>query len=167
MSQQRLQAFSWLWPTDTISSITGIALTIPYYAPVGYSKGNVSLPQKHHCDKKCDRKFVTLELYLSLMELLFKDDIQSGILFWIYMSQSSITGKPDWITIGFSVCSIIAHSKLATCFVTKLCGCGKGEVICCENSVCSVLTCILGLIGSIVFLVLTVLYLHNALNPGV
>ena len=136
------------------------------YGPVGYSDGEVSLPQNRRSDEKCNPKFITLELRLSVLELLFKDDIQSGILFWIYKTQPSVTITPDWMSIGFSVCSIVAHSKLALCFITKLCGCGEGEGPCWAD-LCSdkMFICLFGLIGSILCLVLTVAYLVNALNP--
>ena len=133
------------------------------YRSVSYSSGKFSIWGDRRCDKKCDRRFVTLELCVSTLELLGKDDIQSGILFWLYTSQSIVT-RPSWYFIAFSVCSVCAHCKLCICFMSKLCGCGAGEKSCCNDD-CSCVkpfahfVCVIGLIGSAVFLVLTVVSL--------
>ena len=76
----------------------------------GYSE----CPRKdHHCYNR-------LELRLSVVELLFKDDIQSVIVFLIYAS--NLTGsRPGWYFIVFSALSIFAHFKRCVCFITKLC----------------------------------------------
>ena len=115
------------------------------YSPVNQSDDEVSPPP----DQKCDKKFVNLELWISVLELFLKDAIQSGILFWVYSgSQSSATSNPGWMWIAFSVCSIVAHLKLCLCFITKLCGCGAGEELCPENlckakRLCSIGSCLL------------------------
>ena len=136
------------------------------YRPARYSDGKCSIFSDRGCDKKCNRTFVTLELWVSVLELFLKDDIQSGILFWIYTSHS-IETKPDWQFIVFQACSVVAHLKLCICFLTKLCGCGAGEE-CCDGSCCKILASVIGLIGfvigSAVFLCLTVVSLVEAVK---
>ena len=98
------------------------------YDRVNHSDDNVWFSPDHICDKKCNRKYVNLELWISALELFLKDIIQSGILFWAYdVSPSSATSNPNSVSIIFSVCSIAAHLKLCLCFLTKLCGWGAGE----------------------------------------
>ena len=138
------------------------------YDLVHYSSGDAWFSPDHRCDKKCNRTFVNLELRTSVLELLFKDDIQSGILFWVYNgSQSSAASNPGWMSIAFSVCSIIAHLKLCLCFLTKLCGCGAGEERCgedCEDAVKKAISCIFGFGGSAICLFLTAVAFVNELN---
>ena len=126
------------------------------YRSLHYSDGEYSIYGDRGSDMKCKRHFVTLELWVSALELLFKDDIQSGILFSLCMSQSIAT-KPRWYFIAFSVCSVCAHFKLFICFVAKLCGCGSGEESCCkdDSSRVKVYACVFGSIGSAVFFFLT------------
>ena len=50
------------------------------------------------------------ELWLSVVELVFKDDIQSVIVFHIYASRLK-RSRPGWYFIVFSACSIFAHFK--------------------------------------------------------
>ena len=127
------------------------------YDRVTYSDDNVWLFPDHRCNKKCDRKFVNLELWISVLELFLKDDIQSGILFWAYYgSQLSAASNPGRMWIGFSVCSIVAHLKLCLCFLTKFCGWGAGEERCSEEAVTKALWCIIGFGGSAVCFSLTV-----------
>ena len=129
------------------------------YSAVNYSNDDVSFLRDRKCDKECNRKYVNLELWISFLELLFKDDIQSGILFWASnSSQRSFTGSPhDWISIGFLVCSIVGHLKLCLCFITKFFGCGAGED--CPEEFCAccgkAFLCIIGFVGSAIFVVLT------------
>ena len=135
------------------------------YQSVSYSDGNVSISGDRRCGKKCNRRFVTLELWLSALELLGKDDIQSGILFWLYTSQSIVT-RPRWYFIAFSVCSVCAHLKLCICFMSKLCGCGSGEESCCNEDCSCVkgIACVIGFIGSALFLGFTVVSLVEAVS---
>ena len=129
------------------------------YSAVNYSNDDVSFLRDRKCDKECNRNYVNLELWISFLELLLKDDIQSGILFWAFnSSQRSFTGSPHvWISIGFLVCSIVGHLKLCLCFITKLCGCGAGED--CPEEFCAccgkAFLCIIGFVGSAIFVVLT------------
>lgn len=131
------------------------------YSPVNQSDDDDSHPP----DQKCDKKFVNLELWISLLELFLKDDIQSGILFWVYSgSQSSATSNPGRMWIAFSVCSIAAHLKLLLCFITKLCGCGAGEELCPEN-LCKVKRlCAIGSLFSAIFFILTGIALQKEIN---
>ena len=48
------------------------------YQSVKYSDDEVSISSDRGCDKKCNRTFVTLELWVSVLELVLKDDFQSG-----------------------------------------------------------------------------------------
>ena len=136
------------------------------YDRVTYSDDNVWLFPDHRCNKKCNRKFVNLELRISVLELLLKDDFQSGILFWAYYgSQSSATSNPGWMWIGFSVCSIVAHLKLCLCFITKFCGWGAGEEEWCgEGAVMKTFLCIIGFGGSAICLFLTAAAFVNEVN---
>ena len=136
------------------------------YLPVQYTDDEVSVSGDRRCDKKCNRHFVALELWISVLELLSKDDVQSGILFWIYASHSILT-RPSWQFIAFSVCSVAAHVKLLICFLTKLCGCGAAEESCCDDNECSwikVSACVIGLLASVVFLGLTIVSLVEAVS---
>ena len=130
------------------------------YRSVSYSGGKFSIFGDRGCDKKCNRRFVALELWVSALELLGKDDIQSGILFWLYTSQSIVT-RPRWYFTAFTVCSVCAHFKLCLCFMSKLCGCGAGEKSCCNDdcSCVKAFACVIGFIGSALFLVFTVMSL--------
>ena len=129
------------------------------YSAVSYSNGGVSFLRDRKCDKKCNRKYVNRELGISLLELIFKDDIQSGILIWaLNCTQRSFTSYPlEWMSIGFLVCSIMGHLKLCLCFITKLVGCGAGED--CPEKFCAccakAFLCIIGSVGSAIFVVLT------------
>ena len=133
------------------------------YQSASYSDGEFSIFSDRGCDKKCDRKFVTLELWVSVLELVFKDDFQSGILYWIYTSQF-IKTRPGWQSIVFQTCSVIAHLKLGICFMAKLCGCGAGEEACCDGSCENSVASVTGFIGSVVFLGLTVVSLVKAVS---
>ena len=129
----------------TIFSITMVVAYIYYisyhwecihhanYRSASYSDGEYSIFSDRGCDRKCDSTFVNLELWVSALELLGKDDIQSIILFSLYTSQSMVT-RPSWDFIALSVCSVFAHFKLCICFMSKLCGCGSGEQSACCNS---------------------------------
>lgn len=158
-------------------TLFSIALTVAYiyfikhhfhclknasYSPVNQSDDDVSQRPPH---QKCDKKFVNLELWISVLELFFKDDIQSGILFWVYNgSQSPATSNPGRMWIAFSVCSIVAHLKLFLCFITKLFGCGAGEDPCTENLCKAKPLCIIGSIVSIIFFIFTGIAFHKEIN---
>ena len=134
------------------------------YRSARYSDGEFSILNDRECDKKCDRTFVTLELWVSALELVLKDDFQSGILFWICTSHF-IKTRPSWYFIIFQACSVIAHLKLGICFMTKLCGCGAGEEEpCCDGSCAKGHASGIGFMGSAVFLVLTVVSLVEAVS---
>ena len=137
------------------------------YDRVNYSDDNVWFSPDHTCDKKCNRKYVNLELWISALELFLKDIIQSGILFWAYdVSQSSATINPDSMSIVFSAFSIAAHLKLCLCFLTKLCGWGAGEdcpeefYACCGKAS----LCIIGFGGSAICFGLTIAAIVNEAN---
>ena len=137
------------------------------YRSVSYSDGEYSIFGDRGCDKKCNRHFVTLELWVSALELLFKDDIQSIILFSLYTSQSfGYDTRPSWYSIAFSVCSVCAHFKLCICFMSKLCGCGSGEESFCNDdcSCAKAFACIIGFIGSALCLGFTVVSLVEAVS---
>ena len=127
------------------------------YQSARYSDGEFLILKDRECDKKCDRTFVTLELWVSALELVLKDDFQSGILFWICTSHF-IKTKPSWYFIIFQACSVIAHLKLGICFMTKFCryGAREEEPQCCDGSCAKSFASGIGFIGSAVFLVLTV-----------
>ena len=125
---------------------------------------------KFHCDCFLDDdseglykdhlRFNWLELCLSVLELVFKDDIQSAIVFRIYASQLYLTGsRPGWYFVVFSVCSIFAHFKRCVRLITKLCGCGEGEEDARDHSCIYLTACVAGLLASAWFLLFTVLSL--------
>ena len=133
------------------------------YQSVKYSDDEVSISSDRGCDKKCNRTFVTLELWVSVLELVLKDDFQSGILYWIYTSQF-IKTRPGWQFIVLQTCSVIAHLKLGICFMAKLCGWGAGEEPCCDGSCKNSVASVIGFIGAAVFFVLTVVSLVKAVS---
>ena len=133
------------------------------HPPVAYhavGDGEVSLSGAVCRYKKCDHRFVLAELRISVLELLGKDDIQSSLLFYV---SSSILSRPRWQSIALSICSIVAHLKLLICFLTKLCGFGSGEGGGNNCSCEKVLACVIGSMGSIACLSLTIVYLVKAL----
>ena len=107
------------------------------------------------CDKKCNRRFVSAELVISLLELFLKDDIQSGILLSIVLSETVVT-PPSWQPVTSAICGVFGHLKLLICFVTKLCGCGEGEG---DASFDKIFACFVGILGSALFLCFTIAYL--------
>ena len=107
------------------------------------------------CDKKCNRRFVFAELVISLLELFLKDDIQSGILLSIVLSETVVT-PPSWQPVTSAICGVFGHLKLLICFVTKLCGCGEGEG---DASFDKIFACFVGILGSALFLCFTIAYL--------
>ena len=107
------------------------------------------------CDKTCNRRFVSAELVISLLELFLKDDVESGILFSIVMSETIVTPL-IWQPVTSAICSVFGHLKLLICFVTKLCGCGEGEG---DASCEKIVACFVGILGSALFLCFTIAYL--------
>ena len=116
----------------------------------------------------CNRNFNDFEVLFSILELFLKDAIQSYILYRFYKSQSDILQEPTCYFAIFALCSLVAHSKLGTCFFTKLCGCGVGEQSCCKLKfesnlggnafkVFSVIACFIGFISSLVCLFFTIM----------
>ena len=165
-----------------ISCVTGTGLSIIMIVAYGYyikfhwycirhasyrsarlSDGEFSISSDVRCDKKCNRTCVTLELWVSVLELLLKDGFQSAILFWMYTSQL-IKTRPYWFFLVFQACSVMAHLKLGMCFLAKLCGCGAGEEPCCDGSCTNNFASVIGFIGSVVFLVLTMASLVGAVS---
>ena len=112
----------------------------------------------------CNRRFNDFELLFSILELLGKDAIQSYLLYCFYKSQSDILEEPTCYFLVFALCSLVSYSKLSTCFITKLCGCGVGEESCCKPSKyksdpCAnskVIACFIGLMTSGLCLFLTI-----------
>ena len=117
-----------------------------------YFDGYCVLPRKDHLRRN------SLELLLSVLELVFKDDIQSVIVFLVYASHPT-GSRPGWYFIVFSACSIFAHFKRFVCFITKLFGCGKGEDESYEGSCIKCIACSTGSLASAVFLLFTILSL--------
>ena len=132
------------------------------YRSANYSDDEYSIFSDRGCDKKCNRKFVTLELWVSVLELVLKDDFQSSIL---YYTSQFIKTRPYWRFFAFQACSVVAHLKLGICFLAKLFGCGAGEENCCDSGSCvKSLASVIGFIGSAVFLCLTVVSLVEAVK---
>ena len=131
------------------------------------------------CDYKlltsCNRNFNDFELLLSILELLGKDGIQSYILNRFYRSQSDILQEPTCYFVVFALCSVVAHSKLGTCFFTKLCGCGVGEQSCFKvkfesdlgDKDLKVIACFIGFISSLMCLLVTIMSITDGFQaPG-
>ena len=133
------------------------------YLSASLSDGDFSISSDVRCDKKCNRTFVTLELWVSVLELFLKDDFQSAILFWMYTSQL-IKTRPYWYFLVFQACSVMAHLKLGICFMAKLCGCGAREEPCCDGSCKNNFASVIGFICSVVLLGLTVASLVGAVS---
>ena len=112
-----------------------------------------------------DSKYIMAELVISVAELTLKDDIQSGLLFWVSTAYV-FTMSLSWHSLIFSICSLLAHLKLFICFVTKLLRLGEGEDAG-DRSRWDVkcFYCVLGCIGSATFEGLTIAYLVKALRP--
>ena len=144
-----------------VGCVCSIAMILVYLYYIKFHLSCICESSWRRCDKRCNRRFVYAELWISLLELLFKDDIQSGLLFWVCVS-GSVSTRPGWQPIALSVCSVVAHLKLGICFATKLCGCGEGEEE--HNGSCAKLVaCFIGMIGSVLFLIFTIAYLVYAL----
>ena len=148
------------------SCITGTFLSIMMLVAYGfYIWFHIScMCTSDQCDKKkCNRHFLMLELGISVGELLFKDDIQSILMFLIYDSGVASSECVSPLTKAFAICSIVAHLKLLVCFVTKLCGLGSGEK--CDSQIKCFL-CVLGCAGSLIFLIFTSLYFAEIQNAS-
>ena len=114
----------------------------------------------------CNRHFNDFELFFSILELFGKDAIQSYILY--RFSRSDILEEPTCYFLVFAFCSLFAHLKLCSCFVTKLFGCGVGEEsFCkCESVPCGekflkVIACFIGLITSGMCLYFTIVSIRG------
>ena len=108
-------------------------------------------------------KHVFAELIISVAELTLKDDIQSGLLFWVSMT-NTFTSTLSWSSVLFSVCSLLAHFKLFTCFVTKLFRLGDGEDADSDRLRWELRfsMCLFGCIATVVFEGLMIAYLIKA-----
>ena len=146
------------------------------YGPVDFVEGNASIQLSD--DSRGDRekvslvtdprstvdpKYIMAELVISVAELTLKDDIQSGLLFWV-SKVYVFTRSLSWHALIFSICSLVAHMKLFICFVTKLFRLGEDAG---DRSRWDIkyFYCVLGCIGSATFEGLTIAYLVKALQP--
>lgn len=100
------------------------------------------------------RSLAVVESFLSVCELLFKDDIQSILLFLIYHSDPH-TKCVSFLTKAFTVCSIVAHLKLFLCFSSNLLLCESGKICVIQFFGCT---------GSLIFLVFTSLKFSEMQN---
>jgi hypothetical protein len=147
------------------------------YGPVGPVEGSASIQISddelrenaslfiENGRKAVDPKYPLAELVISVAELTLKDDIQSGLLFWVSTAYT-FTRQLSWHSLLFAICSLLAHLKLFICFVTKLFRLGEGENVCGDRSrwdfKCCL--CVFGCIGSATFEGLTIAYLVKALQ---
>lgn len=148
------------------------------YGPVDFVEGSASiqLSEDSRGDREkvslvnesrrstVDSKYIMAELVISVAELTLKDDIQSGLLFWVSTAYV-FTMSLSWHSLIFSICSLLAHMKLFICFVTKLFRLGEGEDAD-DRSRWDIkcFYCVLGCIGSATFEGLTIAYLVKALT---
>jgi hypothetical protein len=105
-----------------------------------------------------------VELIVSVAEMTFKDNIQSGLLFWVSTTYI-LTQQLSWNTTLFVICKLLAHLKLFICFFTKLFRLGEGEDCVGErNWDFKRYLAVFGCIESAVFEGLTITYLVRALQ---
>ena len=145
------------------------------YRPVGPVEGDASIQISDDVVRENDSLFTSngmnavnpiytlAELVISVVELALKDDIQSGLLFWV-STTNNIAKHLSWHSVLFSICSLLAHLKLFICFLTKLFHLGEGENVtdghhrwyfkCC--------LCVFGCLGSAAFEGLTIASLVKA-----
>ena len=144
-----------------LGTIFGLAMMIVYGYYILYHVEHVRSSGDYNEPK---RVFLNVESFIIVCELLFKDDIQSILVCLIYHSDPR-TKCVSFLTKAFTVCSIMAHTKLLLGFSSKLFGIGAGEKFDtkCENKVGSVLG-FLGCAGTLVFLVLTSLKFADMQN---
>ena len=107
-------------------------------------------------NEKFDLRYVDLELWGTVLELVFKDGIHAAILFWI---RKSLVAKPSWHLIALAVLRILAEVKQIVCFLTKLVGWGAGERRCCDHSWGRGIASIIGLIVAVMCLGFAIAFL--------
>ena len=110
-------------------------------------------------NEKFDLRYVELELWGTVLEVVFRDGIHSAILFWM---RKSLVNKPDWHFLAFAVFRILAHVKQIICFFTKFVGWGAGEKRCCSHSCQRRIAIIIGLIVGSVCLGFAIAFLIDA-----
>ena len=164
------------WLSCTFGLVTSLGMIVVYSY---YIKFHGECIYRGCCGYKSltsrNRNFNDFELLFSILELFCKDAIQSYILYLFYKSQSDILQEPTCYFVVFALCSLVAHSKLGTCFCTKLCGCGVGEQSCCKpkfesdpgDKVFKVIACFIGFISSGICLLLTIMSITDGFQaPG-
>ena len=111
----------------------------------------------------CNRRFNDFELLFSILELC-KYAMQSYILYRVLEERTCKF-------LAFALFSLLAHSKLCSCFITKLCGCGVGEESCwrCESDPCGykvvkVFACLTGLIASGICIYFTIVSIGGSFS---
>ena len=104
----------------------------------------------------CKRGYLEYELFVSVCQLLFKDAIQSVLMFLNYLSDDAGNDCASLLTKQYAICSVVSHSKLLICFATKLFKYGSGENYDSDTKCCF---CFLGCLGALTLVVFTSLYL--------
>ena len=104
----------------------------------------------------CKRWFLQYELTVRVCQLLFKDAIQSVLMFLVYLSGEADIDCASLLTKLYAFSSLFSHFKLLICFATKLFKCGSGENY---GSVTKYIFCCLGCFGALTLMVFTILYL--------
>lgn len=103
----------------------------------------------------CLSCFNNLELFISVLEFILKESIQSILFLLIHANIKCVISS---LTKAFAACRIGTQLKHLVCFSSKLFGCGSGEGC---NSCVNGIFCFLGSVGSSIFLALTCLKLFN------
>ncbi|XP_028402299.1 uncharacterized protein LOC114525266 [Dendronephthya gigantea] len=146
-----------------------------HYGPLGPAEGSESIQIPDETNQEnvflfaengqntIKPRYILAELFLSVAELVLKDDIQSGLLFWV-SRVFTFTHALSWHSLLFSLCSIVAHLKLFICFATKLFRLGEGEAGGDRRWDFKCVLCVFGCLGSAIFEGLTVSYLVKALK---
>ena len=146
--------FSFALISCVLWTVLSLIMTVLYGYYIKFHRNCINMGctvSKHWCYEDVNKCFVSTELWISLTELVFKEAIKSGFLYWLCKSGSS-SSRPTLCSTTFwiAVCSVVAHVKLNICFVTKLCKCGEGETK--PHGCLKKLACVIGILGSVVCL---------------
>ena len=163
------KGFLLLYPaafTCTLWTVFGLTMIVVYGYYINFHCNCIDkgcTVSKHRCYEDVNKNVVSTELRISLTELVFKEAVKSGFLFWLCKS-GSISSRTTLCSTTFwiAICSVVADVKLKICFVTKLCKCGKGETK--PHGGPKKLACVIGILGSVVCLCFILTYLEPYLQ---
>ena len=141
-------------------TLSGVVMIVVYGYYIKHHRASMASLNRYSVRvKECDVGFVVLELAISLCEMVFKDGIQSALLFAVYNSDgepNEDSANAPRLSKVFAVSAIVGNVKLFACFTSKLYGLGSGET-CSSGLKC--LACFLGSMCSLTFMYFASLYL--------